>query len=58
LAATTTVPAPESVNVLPLTVAGPEVTEYVTARPELAVAASVMAYPPNVWLPGLGKVIV
>jgi hypothetical protein len=42
LAVTITVPTPVIVSVVPLTVAGPEVTLKVTVNPEVAVADSVI----------------
>ena len=48
-AATTTVPTPVMVSVLPLSVPGPEITLYVTALPEApAVAVSVIGAIPYV----------
>ncbi len=54
----TIVPAPVIVRVEPFTVPGPEMTEKVTANPELAEARSVMGLVPRV-TPEIGpKVIV
>ena len=53
------VPAATSVSVLPLTVQMPVVVEVkLTARPELAVAASAGGAVPTVWLPGEVNVMV
>ena len=58
LAASVQVPAPSSVKVLPLTVQTAEVIDAkLTARPELALAASGAGAVPMVWLPGEVKVM-
>lgn len=51
-------PVSVTVRVLPLSVAGPEISVYVTGSPELAVAVSVIGATPSGSGPGFGKVMV
>jgi len=53
-----TVPVPVYVTVNPVSVAGPDVMAYVTARPELAVAVSVAVALGKTGVVGCGKVMV
>ena len=57
VARSVTVPAPVSVSVPPLRVAGPETTATVTGSPELAVALTAKGASPKVLSPRAGKVI-
>jgi hypothetical protein len=58
LASTVTAPIPVVVSLFPEIVAGPEITVYVIASPEDALAVSVTAGPPADWVGMDGKVIV
>jgi hypothetical protein len=58
LAITVTEPTPVVVSMLSATVAGPEVTAYVTGNPLVAVAFKVRGPAPYVWVGIAGKLIV